>query len=135
MNMLSDRQYAILQLIHQHIMENSIVPGIREICRAVKISSTSVVSYHLDRLTAQGYLLRTPGKARAFALTGLTREWFEDQYVTDVRELHKEIRWLRRENEQLRRDYKSQIATLQRKYECVLQALNEPRDTAVPYLV
>jgi SOS-response transcriptional repressor LexA len=132
--MLSDRQYAILQFIYQYMTDLGFVPSIREIGRAVEISSTSVVNYNLDRLTAQGYVLRTPGKARAFALTGLARELFEDHYVTDVRELREEIRLLRRENEQLRRDHKSRIATLQRKYERILQESKEPQDTAVPYL-
>jgi SOS-response transcriptional repressor LexA len=131
--MLSDRQYAILQFIYQHMRDHGFVPSIREICRAVRISSTSVVNYNLERLTAQGYLLRTPGKARAFALTGLARELFEAHYVTDVRELREEIRLLRRENERLRRDYKSQIASLQREYDRALQELNVLRDTAIPY--
>ena len=131
--MLSDRQYAILQFINQHITDHGFVPSIREICRAVKISSTSVVNYNLDRLTAQGYLLRTPGKAKALALTGLTRELFEEHYVTDVRELREQIRLLRRENEQLRCDHKLRIATLRREHERALQELKEPQDTAVPY--
>lgn len=131
--MLSDRQYAILQFIYQHMANHGFVPSIREICRAVEISSTSVVNYNLERLTAQGYLLRTPGKARAFALTGHARELFEDHYVTDVRELREEIRLLRRENEQLRRDHESGIATLRREYERILQELIEPQDTTVPY--
>ncbi|MBZ0300015.1 MAG: winged helix DNA-binding protein [Anaerolineae bacterium] len=79
MNMLSGRQYAILQFIHQHTTDHGFVPSIREICREVKISSTSVVNYNLERLTAQGFLLRTPGKARAFALTDLARELSKDQ--------------------------------------------------------
>jgi SOS-response transcriptional repressor LexA len=96
------------------MMDHGYVPSIRGIGRAVKISSTSVGNYNLDRLTAQGYLSRTPGKARAFALTGLARALVEKHYVTDVRELREEIRLLRCENEQLRRDYKSQNATLER---------------------
>lgn len=107
--MLSDRQYAILQFIYQHMTDHGFVPSIRELCRAVEITSTSVVNYNLDRLTAQGYLLRTPRKARAFALTGRARELFEDHYVADVRELLEEIRLLRHENEQLRHDQKKQV--------------------------
>ena len=132
--MLSDRQYAILQFIRQHIMEHGFVPSIREIGRTVKISSTSVVNYNLDRLTAQGYLLRTPGKARAFALTGRARELFDRHDVTNVRELHEEIRLLRWENEQLRRDHRSQITTLQRKYEILRQAFDEKQENSVHYL-
>jgi SOS-response transcriptional repressor LexA len=121
MNMLSDRQYAILRSIHQHITDYGFAPSIREICQALKIRSTSVVNYNLERLTAQGYLLRTPGKARAFALTGHARELFEEHYVTDVGELREEIRLLRCENERLRRDHKSQIATLECEYELALR--------------
>jgi SOS-response transcriptional repressor LexA len=119
--MLSDRQYAILQFIYQYKTDHGFVPSIREICRAVEISSTSVVNYNMERLTAQGYLLRTPGKARAFALTGHARELFEEHYVTDVGELREEIRLLRCENERLRRDHKSQNATLECEYELALR--------------
>ena len=132
MNRLSDRQYAILQFIYQHMTDHGYVPSIREIGRAVKISLTSVVNYNLDRLTAQGYLSRTPGKARAFALTSVARELFEPHCVTDVRELREEIRLLQRENEQILRDHQSHIANLQRKYEHALQELNELRSTAAP---
>jgi SOS-response transcriptional repressor LexA len=134
MKMLSDRQYAILQIIYQHMTDHGFVPSIREICQAVEISSTSVVNYNLDRLTTQGYLLRTPGKARAFVLTGLARELFEDHYVTNMHELHEEIRLLRWENEQLRRDHKSRIATLQRKYESLLHEFDEKRGNSVHYV-
>src|SRR5690606_20846895 len=120
--MLSDRQYAILQFIYQYMTDHGFVPSVREICRAVEISSTSVVNYNLERLAAQGYLLRTPGKARAFALTGLARELFEEHPETDARELREEIRLLKRENEQLRREYAR-----------IVQELKEPQDTAVSY--
>ena len=76
--MLSNRQYAILQFIYQHMADHGFVPSIREICQGVKISSTSVVNYNLDRLTALGYLRRTPAKARAIALTSHARELFEE---------------------------------------------------------
>ena len=55
--MSSDRQYAILQFIHQHVLDLGFVPSIREIGRAVKFSSTCVANYNLERLTAQGYLM------------------------------------------------------------------------------
>jgi SOS-response transcriptional repressor LexA len=131
--MLSDRQYAILGFIHQHIQDHGFVPSIREICRAVKINSTSVVNYNLNRLTARGYLMRTSGKARALVLTNRARELFEEQHTADFQELSEQIRLLRDENKQLRRHHQAQIATLRREYEDTLQELKQLRNAMMPY--
>ena len=100
--MLRERQYQILKFIHEHTSEYGYVPTIREICGALEINSTSVVNYNLERLVQLGYLIRTPAKARAFALTGSAHELFEDHFVTDKHKLRGEIRLLRAENDRIR---------------------------------
>lgn len=125
--MLRDRQYRILSFIHEHTSEHGYVPSIREICRAVEINSTSVVNYNLERLVSRGFLIRTPGKARAFALTGAARELFEDHYVTDTHRLREEIRLLRTENQRIRREYQNQIAALRHEIKHLSQELSHPQ--------
>lgn len=73
---LSKRQRKILEFVNRYIAENGYPPSIREIGTAAGISSTSVVSYNLERLEERGYISRdrevsrglklmAPGRARA----------------------------------------------------------------------
>ncbi|MFP3854881.1 MAG: repressor LexA, partial [Anaerolineales bacterium] len=55
---LSDRQRRMLDFIVAFTEENGYPPSIREIGKAVNISSTSVVNYNLNRLVDEGYLDR-----------------------------------------------------------------------------
>lgn len=48
---------------------------IREICEALRLSSTNAVAEHLGRLEKQGLLERRPGKARCLAVTAAGRRW------------------------------------------------------------
>ena len=66
---LSDRQRSMLEFIRMFGMENGYPPSIREIGRAVEISSTSVVNYNLNRLVEQGYLDRDQNVSRGIRLT------------------------------------------------------------------
>lgn len=66
---LSDRQRKILAYINQYVNEHFRPPTIREIGRACKISSTSVVNYNLTKLMEKGYLDRDPEVSRGLRLT------------------------------------------------------------------
>ncbi len=66
---LSDRQQRMLDFIVKFSEENGYPPSIREIGSAVKISSTSVVNYNLNRLVESGYLLRDQNVSRGIRLT------------------------------------------------------------------
>ncbi|MCS6845263.1 MAG: transcriptional repressor LexA [Caldilineales bacterium] len=65
---LSERQQKILDFIRQYIEEHDYPPTIREIGQAVKISSTSVVNYNLDKLVEAGLLERTSDVSRGLRL-------------------------------------------------------------------
>lgn len=65
---LSKRQEDMLSFIRGFIRENGFPPSIREIGRAVNISSTSVVNYNLNRLEERGYLLREKDVSRGLRL-------------------------------------------------------------------
>ncbi len=66
---LSDRQKNILAYIQEYVSEWGRPPTIREIGKAVNISSTSVVNYNLTRLTERGLLERDAEVSRGLRLT------------------------------------------------------------------
>jgi repressor LexA len=66
---LSKRQESILRFISSYSEEHGRPPTIREIGKAVDISSTSVVNYNLTRLEDQGYLRRDPEVSRGIGFT------------------------------------------------------------------
>jgi repressor LexA len=69
MNMaLSERQERILTFIGQYLDEHSYPPTIREIGKAVGISSTSVVKYNLERLHKKGKIVRVEDVSRGLRL-------------------------------------------------------------------
>jgi repressor LexA len=66
---LSDRQRRMLDFIERFSDENGYPPSIREIGKAVDISSTSVVNYNLNRLVEEGFLDRDQNVSRGIRLT------------------------------------------------------------------
>jgi repressor LexA len=66
---LSERQQNILKFLIEYVEENGYPPSIREIGAAADISSTSVVSYNLQRLEEKGYISRDREVSRGLKLT------------------------------------------------------------------
>ena len=52
----TNKAQLILDFINQFVQENGYAPSVREIGQAVGLQSTSAVSYHLQKLQAQGLL-------------------------------------------------------------------------------
>ena len=67
---VSDKQFRILEYIAEFLSDEGFPPTIREICKAVQISSTSVANYNLDKLEAMGLIAR-----RREVSLGLTLNW------------------------------------------------------------
>lgn len=65
---LSERQQRILEFLAEYVNENGYPPSIREIGGAAGISSTSVVSYNLERLEERGYISRDREVSRGLKL-------------------------------------------------------------------
>jgi len=65
---LSERQRQILSFIETFLDENGYPPTIREIGKAVKIGSTSVVNYNLNKLVREGFLERSQKVSRGLLL-------------------------------------------------------------------
>lgn len=65
---LTERQRAILSMIHQHVEDHGYPPSVREIGDAVGLKSPSSVHGQLESLEARGYLRRDRTKPRALEL-------------------------------------------------------------------
>ncbi|HEY72070.1 MAG: repressor LexA [Chloroflexi bacterium] len=70
---LSERQQNILEFLAEYVEENGYPPSIREIGVAADISSTSVVSYNLERLQERGYVSREREVSRGLKLTSMAQ--------------------------------------------------------------
>lgn len=71
---LTDRQNRILEFILDFTRDSGYPPSIRQIGKAVDISSTSVVNYNLNRLVDEGYLDRDQNVSRGIRLTEKVRQ-------------------------------------------------------------
>jgi len=65
---LTERQERILDFIEKYTDEHGYPPSIRDIGKAVGISSTSVTDYNLDVLMREGYLRRDDDVSRGLQL-------------------------------------------------------------------
>lgn len=65
---LSERQQKILEFVKSFTLDNGYPPTIREIGKAVNISSTSVVNYNLDALQRAGLITRDRTVSRGIRL-------------------------------------------------------------------
>lgn len=66
---LTERQRRMLDFLQDFTVKNGYPPSIRQIGKAVGISSTSVVNYNLNRLVEEGYLDRDQKVSRGIRLT------------------------------------------------------------------
>lgn len=65
---LTRRQEEILNFIKSEVQEKGYPPSVREIGKAVGLSSSSTVHAHLSQLEKKGYIRRDPTKPRAIEL-------------------------------------------------------------------
>jgi repressor LexA len=65
---ISSRQEKILKFINKKIKESGYPPSVREIAKAVNLSSSATVHSHLKKLEEKGYLKRNPSKPRAISV-------------------------------------------------------------------
>jgi repressor LexA len=70
---LSEKQRRILRFVDEYIERNGYPPSIREIGKAVGISSTSVVAYNLRRMEETGHLRRDREVSRGLKLPRSSR--------------------------------------------------------------
>ena len=71
---LSERQNKILSFLNNFTLDNGYPPTIREIGKAVGITSTSVVNYNLDALQRAGFIYRDRTVSRGIRLADDPRD-------------------------------------------------------------
>ena len=64
----NDKQEKILSYIRQNVRTKGYPPSVREIGKAVGLSSSSTVHAYLNKLEAQGFIRRDPTKPRAIEI-------------------------------------------------------------------
>ncbi len=85
---LTQPRERILRFMHAYQRAHDRPPTVREIQRALDISSTAVVKHHLDRLEKFGYIYREPRASRGLRLTQKAKEWLAEQGALP------EVEWL-----------------------------------------
>ena len=65
---ITDKQLEILKYMESECLRKGYPPSVREICKAVHLSSTSSVHAHLNSLEKNGYIRRDPTKPRAIEI-------------------------------------------------------------------
>ena len=68
MEKLTAKQKEIYEYIKDYIRLQNFPPTVRDICRAVGLSSTSSVHAHLNSLEEKGYIKRDPAKPRTIII-------------------------------------------------------------------
>ncbi len=68
MESLTEKQKMVLEFIGREVDRCNYPPSVREICKALGISSTATVHGYLDILEKKGYIARMPTKPRAIQL-------------------------------------------------------------------
>lgn len=67
-----NKEEELLNFIRNHQEEFGYPPTVREMCRAIKVSSTSTISYYLNKLENNGLIKKSPNKNRALEIIGET---------------------------------------------------------------
>lgn len=67
-----NKEEELLNFIRNHQEEYGYPPTVREMCRAIKVSSTSTISYYLSKLETDGLIKKSPNKNRALEIVGET---------------------------------------------------------------
>ena len=68
-DMLTERQKQVLDFIRSYAQAKGYPPSVREICKAVGLSSTASVHNHLHKLQSMHFIQRDSAKPRALELT------------------------------------------------------------------
>ena len=82
MEKLTSKQQNVLDFLKQSIAANGYPPTVREIGKAMGLSSPATVQVHLDTLEEKGYIKRGDSKNRAIEL--LVDNEYEEKQIVDV---------------------------------------------------
>lgn len=80
---LTNRQKDILDYIKRFYADNKYPPSIRQICKALNLSSPATVHVHINNLINKGYLKRSPNSNHALELL-VPNEYNDNKEITAV---------------------------------------------------
>lgn len=84
MEVLTKRQEEILSYIKEYIVSHGYPPTIREICKAMDVSSPATVHAHLNNLESKGFIKKEDTKNRAIELLVPNEFDLKDPEVIEV---------------------------------------------------
>lgn len=84
MSKITEKDYEIMDFIHECIKENGFPPTVREICREVGLNSTATVHARLKKLEKEGYIVKESSKNRSMRLVNYSTEENNDSKYLDV---------------------------------------------------
>ncbi len=79
---LTSKQNLVLDFLKKSIASNGYPPTVREICKALNLSSPATVQVHLNTLEDKGYIKRSSSKNRAIEL--LVENEYAEKSLVDV---------------------------------------------------
>ena len=82
MEKLTEKQNVVLDFLKKSIATNGVPPTVREICKALNLSSPATVQVHLNTLEDKGYIKKGESKNRAIKL--LVDNEYEEKEIVDV---------------------------------------------------
>ena len=81
---ITEKDYDIMDFIHECITENGFPPTVREICRAVGLNSTATVHARLQKLEREGYIVHDSSKNRSMRLINYKSDKDNNDKYLDV---------------------------------------------------
>ena len=69
--MKEKKELILLEFIKDYIKDNCYPPTVREMCNAIDVSSTSTISYYLDKLEQNKLIKKSPNKNRALEVVDI----------------------------------------------------------------
>lgn len=63
-----NKEKQLMEFIKDYIDNNGFPPTVREMCKAINVSSTSTIAYYLSKLENDGFIKKNPNKNRALEI-------------------------------------------------------------------
>ena len=133
---LSERQMAILTFIYEYQIIHGFVPSIREIAEAIGTTSTSSVTYQINRMVRLGYISKVGEVSRGMILLTPAYEAIgtEASEDTNLSMMRAELLALRVENQRIRQLYEERVKKLERERNQLSQTLSMLKYRAIKQL-
>ena len=79
-----NKEELLLNFIKEHLEKYGYPPTVREMCRAVKVTSTSTISYYLTKLEQNGLIKKSPNKNRALEVVSKNNDSFHRSNLVNI---------------------------------------------------